>query len=108
MMKNNLNQNYQTALPQLKVVEINSNNEVVCRFCESKDYTTAGKRYYKKDGISKTQQRYQCKSCGRKFILGSQRTDVHTLEMPDSFAFDSDIWLASHLGLRVSLHLDPH
>ncbi|PMB24336.1 recombinase XerD [Fischerella thermalis CCMEE 5198] len=94
--------------PNLKIVEIGIDDKVVCRFCGSNNYTTAGKRYYKKDGISKIQQRYQCKSCGRKFILGSQRIDIHTLEMPRNFTFDNDVWLASHIGLRVSLHLDPH
>jgi len=37
----------------------------------------------KQDGVSKEQQRYQCKD-GRRFVLGSERIDVFTLEMPVS------------------------
>lgn len=108
MSENKLESVFTSELPQLHILDKKGIAEIVCRFCDSKNYTISGKRYYKKDGVSKEQQRYQCKDCGRRFVLGSERIDVFTLEKPDSFNFDSDVWHTSHLGLRISLHVDPH
>ncbi len=106
-MKNNFTKKHSANLPDINVIEAIEDDKIACRFCGSKDYKTSGTQYSKKDGVSKIQQRYQCKSCGRKFVLNAKKVDIHTLEIPDTFTFDSDVWLASHLGLRVSLHVNP-
>jgi integrase len=94
-----------TELKKLKVLETKTADKIVCRFCDSENYTTAGKIYYK----NKEKQRYQCKDCGRKFVLNPKNNfDKHTLETPRSFNFSDDVWFAKHLGLRVSHHIDPH
>jgi len=53
MSENKLESVFTSELPQLQVLDRKGIDEIVCRFCESKNYTTSGKRYYKQDGVSK-------------------------------------------------------
>jgi len=82
MSENKLESVFTSELPQLQVLDRKGIDEIVCRFCESK--TTTGKRYYKQDGVSKGNNKGINVKTAVRFVLGSERIDVFTLEMPDS------------------------
>lgn len=109
-MQNDLNKTHQPDLMSINTNEVNSNNnnEIICRFCGSKDYTNSGSYTYTKNGVNQKKRRYRCQSCGRRFVLGAKAIDRHTLKTPDTFNFDDDVWLSDHLGLRVSPHINPY
>lgn len=77
---------------ELTLTQPDNLEELTCPQCSSRS------RIVKKGhGGDKNKQRYQCKTCGRKF--------VKTRYQHNHLALGDDVWDASKLGLRVSPYL---